>query len=345
MNENVTGARLRRRLLDSARLAAACILLVVAIAPSAHAQTPPVNDNYLDSLQIVDEATQAFPVTWQDTRDTAAATTQLDLFSPHEAGGGLEPDRCTDEGPLYGRTVWYDFEPPLQGGVEIQTSGYDTAVAVYEWDPATRLIAARVLCQDDEASPGEDVLVPRVRRGVNYTVQVGAVAPPGGTPVGGLLGFSFLFLADTDRDGMWDIIDSCDRLRGIASRGGCPPELDTNPQLALSAAAGGVRVLRLSVAGVPARARVEARCRRCDVRQVVRAKRRGTVRLPRLSGTFVPSGASIEVLVTLKRQPSGRFRFGAIGNLYRYRVDDSRVRPRIKRCLPVDSRKPKRRCT
>ena len=87
------------------------------------------------------------------------------------SGGGAEPLTCN--GTPISNTVWYDLHPPTYGGVELMPSGFDMAVAVYEYNRDSR-ITRQVLCQNDKSTTTEDVLF-NVEKGRQYTVQVGGV--------------------------------------------------------------------------------------------------------------------------------------------------------------------------
>jgi hypothetical protein len=316
----------------------ACVWVALA-APAASAAPPP-NDNYLSSLQMVDGNRVARQFT--EVVNTAEATVQADLFNPSRdglplAGGGPEPTSCA--GASYGHTVWYDFLPEISGGAEIMASGYDTVVAVYEYDVETARIVRRVACENRGA--GEDVLLPTVRGGRAYTIQVGGVGEAAGA-----LDFTFLFFGDRDRDGVLDEApDECPRMRGISAAGGCPPELNAAVSLTWDVTAGGLRFTSMLVRDAPRGARVEARCRRCGVRRAVARSRGGIVRLGRLVGRTAPPRAALEVFVTQRARGSGRFRHGAIGTYIKYVFDADGIRTRTTRCLRPGSMRPRRSCT
>jgi hypothetical protein len=186
---------------------------------------------------------------------------------------------------------------------------------------------------------GEDVLVPKVRRGAHYTIQVGGA----GAAIG-MLDFKFNFYGDRDEDEVLDLTDKCPLIPGVSEAGGCPPELRAAPRVGWAGAAGGVRLERLSVLSVPTGARVEARCRRCGLRQVRVAHGR-VVGLSQFAGRLLPNGAALELLVTRAHTPGGRYRYGAVGNYYRYTVRGGRLSPRIDRCLKPGSTTPRKRCS
>src|SRR3954453_21856361 len=113
-------------------------LLAVGLAlPSVAIAAPPANDNYLGSTTIV-EADGSLPGDYTDNVDTTEASTQPDTFSPTRdgasgTGGKPEPPHCPG-GAAMGKTVWWDFVPPVPGGVEIDAAGFDAVVAIYEWN-------------------------------------------------------------------------------------------------------------------------------------------------------------------------------------------------------------------
>jgi hypothetical protein len=315
------------------------VLASLSLAATAEAAPPP-NDNYLSSFLMADGDRLARE--FRDAQNTTEATTQPDLFNPNRDGqpfGGGGPENTQCGATSFGRTVWYDLLPEVAGGVQIVASGFDTVVAVYEYDLETASITRNVVCQNDSAGTAEDVILPEVRGGRAYTVQVGGVGGAGGP-----LDFNFTFFPDTDADGVLDDApDRCLRLRGVPGFGGCPPELRATPRLTWDRTANGVRFTKLDIEGVPRGARVQARCRRCGVSQSQRARRK-TVSLRRFVGREAPAGAVLELRVTMKRRGSGRFRHGAFGNYFRYEFGRGEVRSRTVRCLLPGKRAPRRRC-
>jgi len=332
----------RARLSWSGRGAAVFLLTCVlgaVLAPSALA-APPRNDNYLSSLQMMegDRVMRQF----SEVVNTTEATVQADLFNPSRDGlplGGGGPESTSCGATSFGHTVWYDFLPEISGGAEIMATGYDTVVAVYEYDLQTSRITRQIACENRGA--GEDLILPSVSAGRAYTVQVGGVGAAAGA-----LDFSFLFFGDRDEDGVLDEEpDECLDLPGVNAAGGCPPELNASVSLSWDLTTGGLRFTTALVRGAPRGARVEARCRRCGVRRTTARSRGGTVRLRRLVGRSAPPGAVLEVFVTHGRRGSGRYRYGAIGTYVRYVFSADGIRRRTTRCLPPGSKKPARRCT
>jgi hypothetical protein len=319
-----------------------CCLWVVSQAQAA----PPANDNYLASTTMARGDGRVLRG-YHDVVDTTEATTQTDLFDPSRegtpfGGAGLENTACG--ATTFGKTVWYDFAPDVDGGVEIVAAGFDAVVTVYRYGASSARITGVVTCQNASAGASEDVLVPRVQKGVSYTVQVGGVGV-GAAAAAGSLDFTFRFFADRDSDGVLDELDRCPDQPGIPEAGGCPPRLSLTARMGWSGTGSGVRLSRFVVDNVPGGARIEARCRRCGVTQVVNASRTGAVRLKRFLGRALPKGATIEVFETHKATGSGRFEFGAIGGYSRYRVRANDVGPATKRCLRPGSRTPRKKCT
>jgi hypothetical protein len=307
-----------------------------------------LNDNYLASSRMV-RADGGVARFYHNVVDTTQATTQSDLFDPSREGaplGGAGPEQTACGSTAFGNTVWYDFSPEVFGGVEIIAAGFDTVVTVYRFDARTALTTAVVTCQNNSAGASEDVLLPRVQRGVSYTVQVGGAAIPAGF-AGGPLDFTFRFFADRDRDGVLDETpDRCPDLPGIQAAGGCPPTLAAAARLAWAVTGNGLRLTRASVVHVPRGSRIVARCRRCGASQTVHVRgSQNAARLSRFLGRTLPAGAVIQISVTHPRSGSGRYRFGAIGTYLRYRVRATDLGPVTTRCLKPGSNTPRRRCT
>jgi hypothetical protein len=322
------------------RAAVGAALAALAL-PAVAAAAPPANDNYLASTSISD-AERPLGREFTDTIDTTEATTQADLFNPDKdglpfGGGGAEPTTCGSVG--YGRTAWWDFRPQSAGGVEIKASGgFDVVVAVYEWSGSTSRITKRVSCQN-EAPGSETVLLPRVLKNHNYTVQVG-----GAGDTGGALKFDLSYFRDRDADGVLDDEpDKCLSRPGIRRFGGCPPELRSAPRLSLDTNSSGATVRAITVDELPKTARVEVRCGHCGRKVTKKARRAGSVSLDRFLGRFVRAGDFIEVRLTMpKRAKKGRYRFGAVGKVYHYPITSHGLGKRTLRCLNPGSRKPVR---
>jgi hypothetical protein len=329
------------------RRVAVVVVAVAALAPCAAARADaPLNDNYLRSTTMLDPAGN-FPTNWSDTQDVATATTQGDLFSFDKQGfpfGGGPPENTHCGSAFFANTVWYDFHPPLSGAVELKASGYDTVIAVYEYDVETARIVKTLKCLNESAGTAEDLALPTgVQNGHAYTVQVGRVVTS--DPTQTKLSFSFHFFADRDGDEVLDAEpDRCLEVPGIEPSG-CPPQLNAAPHWAWEPAGSGIRLSTLTVSGVPSGGRVEARCGRCKLRQVVRAKPgQSVVRLARFIGPALPRGATVEFRVTRPAGKTGRYRFGAVGNYVKFTVTAKGLAQRRDRCLMPDSKVPKQRC-
>jgi hypothetical protein len=328
-------------------------LLIAAVATAAFTATtapalaaPPPNDNYLASTPLNAEGT-ALSSELMDQVDTTEATTQSDLFNPGPDGqplGGYiaEPTQCN--GTVFGKTVWWDFHPKVDGGVEIKTAGFDNAITVYQWDDSNDANSSKIVktiqCQD--ASPGvtEDmILTDEVKAGRAYTIQVGGVSGPGGVVAGGPLSLDFLYFADTDGDGVYDAIpDHCKRTPGPDSSGGCPPGLNVSPLINFDKLPGvGIRIQALSVGHLPKGARVTARCGGCPT--ATKVAKRSSVTFKSLIGRIVKKGSKVQIRVTLGRTGKGKFRFGATGSLFTWPVIDGNVKPKVTQCLHVKTNK------
>ena len=136
---------------------------------------------------------------------------------------------------MLGKTVWYDLNPDVEGFAEVEATGFDTVVAVYEYSRSTgRLLRGQ--CFDDAAGVSESALV-RLRAGGAYTAQVGGV-DAGAGPASGALTVRIRFLADRDGDGRIDRLDECPALAGVRSEGFCPPKVAVSPLYAFQALPG-----------------------------------------------------------------------------------------------------------
>jgi hypothetical protein len=304
------------------------VALVALGVPAVALAVAPVNDDYLKSKRINPPGTRLPREEVKDSVDTTEATTQADLFVPAATGGGGENTTC--KGRSFGKTVWYDFHPDVDGAVEIQTGGFDVAIAVYEFDESTSKIIRMVDCSSEAGA--QDYIPPqRMKRGRHYTIQIGGL-DEGAGPLGGMLQFNFQFFADRDDDGIFDPLDDCPDQPGVRSAGGCPPTLRSTPKLTATPTGSGIVVKKLSVSATKG-AKVEVRCRRrCSGTQ---ARTAGVVSFPLLRGRALPAGARIEIFVTKK---------GSIGAYTRYDVVRGNFK-RTDRCLRPGSHTPRRKCT
>lgn len=296
--------------------------MLLAVPVSAQA-APPVNDHYLNSLQLNAPGSKLERVdTLRDLRNTVEATVQGDVFAPPRSGGPAEQTSCPP-GAL-GKTVWYDFYPDVQGLVRLRANGFNTGIAVVPFDATSgRPDFSRRICFNDSTSTTEEFLA-RVAKGRAYTVQVGGI---GG--IGGNLEFLFDFLADTDGDDVLDDVDKCDRLKGPQSEAGCPPRLRADVKLRARPTADGIQLVSLSVKATRG-SRVSVRCRGCPPQ----AKKAKTVRFGRLRGRKLRAGQSLVIRVTKKN---------SIGSYVKFRITRGNFK-RIERCLNPGSKKPRRKC-
>lgn len=313
-------------------LTAAALLLVPAVAAAA----PPVNDNYLGSTEINAPGT-ALPLDSPFTVDTTEATVQTDTFNPNKDGtplGGGPPELTTCGATSYGKTVWYDIHPNVDGGLLVQASSapgtpaFQPVLRLYEWNTSTSRITNTVAC----ATPGP--LAPNVKKGHAYTLQVGGVGGAGGP-----LNIDVTFLPDSDGDGILDVgdqKDACPTVPGIARDGGCPPTLNVAPSVLFDRVGGGVRITNLVVAKVPKGAKVTASAGGAS--QTIKAKKSGTVKLTKLAGRMPKAGSAITLKVTMARiAGSSTYKYGATGAYFKWPVKAGGLGTRVSKCLKVGS--------
>jgi hypothetical protein len=305
---------------------AAVTTAAFACAPALAAAVPPANDNYLASLPV--DKTE-----FTATADTTEATTQADLFNPSRTGaplggGAVETTNC--KGTEFGKTVWYDLAPQVDGGVQLRATGFATVVSVYEWNAQDSQITRLVDCS---ANASVDDLLLDVVGKKNYTIQVGGAAGAFGA-----LTLKADFFPDRDGDGVLDALDKCDAAQGIERFGGCPPKLDTNARLSVDYTAAGVTIKRLWVEHVPKGAKIVARCGGCGS-QTVKAKKAGTVDVTRLVGRSVKAGKTVEVSVTMAKSGKGTYRFGATGRYRKWPIKAGALGATFDRCLNATTSK------
>ncbi len=234
-----------------------------AAAPAA---PPPINDNYLESLNLNKPGSALNQTeTLSDTRNTAGATVQSNILSPHPG----PPELTGCNGVTEGKTIWYDFYPNANGLVRIRTSAsFGTVMAVMPYNPKTLVPenGERQCAVNQPTAAGE--LFDKVQAGKPYTIQIGGVEEAGGT-------VQFLF----------DYLVELKRLQAEAT-------------LAAQPLSSGVSVVSLAVAA-PHKARVEVRCTRGCRPQATMAR---TVRFPRLAGAVLPDGSALKIYVTAKNE-------------------------------------------
>src|SRR5215210_3111275 len=140
------------------RAAGWVVAALLALPATASAQSAPVNDNYLQSLRLNDPGSRLERSdTLRDVRDTTSATTQSDVFSPPQSGGPSELTTCN--GTSYGKTVWYDFYPDVNGLARLRASGYDTVLSVVPFNRRSgEPRFESTLCANTSASTTEEFL-------------------------------------------------------------------------------------------------------------------------------------------------------------------------------------------
>ncbi|HLM86571.1 MAG TPA: hypothetical protein VK272_10340 [Solirubrobacteraceae bacterium] len=239
-----------------------------ATITSAAGPEPPLNDNYLSSLNLnrpgeklnrVDEL--------KDVRNTTAATVQSDIFSPTESGGPPEVTGC--EGVSEGKTIWYDFFPDANGVMRVHTSAsFGTVMAVMPYSTKTLLpeIGERKCAVNQTTKAGE--LFVNVAAGKAYTVQIGGVESAGGE-----LEVLFDYLVQLKH-------------------------LQAEPTLTAQPLSGGVRLVSLTV-NSPAKARVEVRCTRGCSPQLASGR---SVGFPHLHGAVLPNGSALKIYASAKNE-------------------------------------------
>src|SRR4051794_21614801 len=119
-------------------LCTALALLALSAAAPAAGPPPPINNDYLFSLELNSQGHQLNSTdTLKDVRNTTAATLQSNIFDPPHPNllGPAEVTNC--HGTSYGKTVWYDFYPNANGIARIRASGFDNVVTLYPFNVPT----------------------------------------------------------------------------------------------------------------------------------------------------------------------------------------------------------------
>jgi hypothetical protein len=255
-----------RRLATVAALTLSVALVSAVVASAETAGEPPINDNYLSSLNLNQPGAALNRAdTLSDVRNTSAATIQPDIFSPPTHGGPAEVTGCN--GVSEGKTIWYDFYPDANGLVRIRTSAeFGTVMAVMPYEPKSLLpnIGARK-CAVNQVSQAQELFY-EVKAGGSYTIQVGGVDEAGGS-----IEFLFDYLVK-------------------------PQLVQAEATLTAQPLPGGVRIVSLSV-NAPKRAHVVIRCTRGCTTE---AKTARTLSFPRLSGSQLPNGSALKIYVTAR---------------------------------------------
>jgi hypothetical protein len=271
-------------------------------APCEALPPAPINDNYLNALNLNEPSTPHHPgtalnrtETLRDERNTSAATVQSDILSPQP--GPAEESGCN--GVTEGKTIWYDFYPNANGLVRIRTSAsFGTVMAVMPYNPTTLLPEneQRKCAVNQPTVAGE--LFANVQAGKSYTIQLGGVESAGGN-------LEFLF----------DYVVQLKQLQAEAT-------------LTAQPLAHGVRVVNLAVSA-PKKARVEVRCTRGCRPQAKTARSLG---FAGLHGAVLPNGSALKIYVTAKNE---------IGAYIEYKIGHANF-TKVQRCLAAGSKKPER---
>ena len=218
--ETMARARLSRRVAIAA--------VVAMLLPCSAAAAAPLNDNYLASTRMLDPAGN-FPTNSERhggrlDRDHAGRPVRLRRAGRAarrwSAGEhALRRSRVREHGLVRLRAA-------AGGRCRADASGFDTVIAVYEYDVETAKIVKQLACFNESSGTAEDLPLPTgVVKGHAYTVQVGRVASSAPGPT--TLSFAFRFFPDRDSDGVLDAEpDRCLELPGISGR---PPRSTPRP--------------------------------------------------------------------------------------------------------------------
>ncbi len=235
----------------------------VSAAP-ASGPNAPVNDNYVDSLELNRPGKRLNRTdTLKAIPNTANATTQSDIFKPPASGG--PPEITTCRGVSYGKTVWYDFYPDSDGNVKIRTSGFDNVITLYRFNRHTLLPGTHQCAHQGGTFPSEE-LDASVKQGLAYTIQVGGV-----NGAGGPLQFQFDYFVPP------------------------PHRLTADSTLKAQALPSGIKLLGLSVSSARA-TRVAVDCGRFCAAQSKFGK--SVESFPALNGINMPVGSQLHIRVT-----------------------------------------------
>jgi hypothetical protein len=261
-------------------LSSALVLLALSAAAPAAGPTPPINDDYLFSLEL---NSQGRPLnstdTLKDVRNTTAATVQSNIFDPPHPNllGPAELTNC--HGTSYGKTVWYDFYPNANGIARIRASGFDNVVTLYPFNVPTALPdVARKRCVHQSSFPSEELDAP-VSKGRAYTIQIGGAGAAGG-PLQMLFDF---FITP-------------------------PRRLNPSTTLKARATSNGIQLLDLAVATSRA-AHVSVSCGRFCRNQSKFGE--AVEHFPKLKNVKMPAGSKLQIRVTARH---------SIGALVQYNI-------------------------
>lgn len=173
-------------------LVATSVVSATAQAPAPRDPTRPCpgqtkpgcGDNYLESVPItLSPLPQPRGVLgFSDSVNTMTATTQPDLFKPGGSRVG-PPEQTTFNGRVYGKTVWYDLNPTVDGDVLVQAVGGDPVICLVRYDPRDspnfRPLGSYV-CSNQGTQNLEQLNQKGLKRGRAYSIQIGGVGASGG---------------------------------------------------------------------------------------------------------------------------------------------------------------------
>lgn len=141
-------------------------------------------DHYLESVRINTNRISPTLQGFSDSVDTRRATVQADLFKPGgNRVGPREPVTCN--GAVYGKTIWYDFLPSVDGDLLVQAAGaaFNPAMSIVRFDtrdaPNFRPLT-NFVCSNLGAASLEQLQQKGVKRGRGYSIQIGGVGNTGG---------------------------------------------------------------------------------------------------------------------------------------------------------------------
>lgn len=275
--------------------------------PCPGTATPPAcGEHYLFTAGITLQRISSTLLGFPDSVDTSKSTTQTDLFKPGGTRAGPpEPTSCNGAG--YGKTVWYDLNPTVDGDVLVQAVGASSTPVIF--NPVISLVRydvrdrpnfrplGRFRCSNLEAGPREQLQQKGVKRGRGYSIQIGGVGNTGG-PLDVDVNFT-------------------------------PYRVQAEPKLAFQLTPEGVKLVSVRVSA-SRKSRVEVRCAGCGKR--VKRGRRAKFNF---GGKALRAGSRITIRVT---------RGGEIGAYFVRKIRRGRAPTETKRCLNPGSRKPRKTC-
>lgn len=222
-------------------------------------------DHYLESVRIPINRISRTLLGFSDSVDTSRATTQPDLFKP---GGNRvgPPERTTYNGSVYGRTVWYDLNPTVDGDVLVQAvgAGFNPVICLVRYDPRDTpnfRPSGSYECSNQGTGPLEQLLKKGVRRGRAYSIQIGGTGNTGG-PIELDVNFT-------------------------------PYRISATPKLAFQLTPNGVKLVNLRVTA-SRKSRVEVGCKPSCGKRVKRGRRINF----RLGGKKLKAGSKLTIRVT-----------------------------------------------